>query len=103
MKRLILCTVAALGLSACGESSQIKNVIKDHLVDADSAKFRGEVKYSADKKRACIEVNSKNKMGGYTGFNAVVVDKIDGKWDVPMSMDSADCDYWLKLLAKVEK
>jgi len=92
--------ILLLALAGCGESGQIKRVIRDSLVDPDSVKFRGDVVHSEDGNRACILVNAKNKMGGYTGFTPVVVDKNNGKWVDPMSMDIYDCEFWIKRLSE---
>src|SRR3546814_18935482 len=50
----------------------VEKAIKDTLVDPDSAKF--EIKpLIVGSKLACGRFNSKNRMGGYTGYKAFEV------------------------------
>lgn len=46
-------------------SHQAESVVKAHLSDPESAQFR-------NKDGMCGEVNSKNKLGGYTGFQRYI-------------------------------
>lgn len=78
MKRWTLMLVApALLLSACGEKAEIKTIVKDHLIDPDSAKF-GEILISQNGEYACALVNAKNRMGGYTGESGVQLTRRSG-------------------------
>ncbi len=58
--------ICALLLVACGgDESAAKKAVLGNLKDPDSAKFG---KFSlAGAKGACLTVNAKNSMGGYTG------------------------------------
>lgn len=79
VKRLVL-VAAALSLSACGPSSELKKIAKERLIDPDSAKF-GELSFSKDRHLACLNVNAKNRMGGYAGESGMFFEKgDDGKW-----------------------
>lgn len=64
----------AIAISGCAER-QHENAVKSLLVDPDSAKFN-ETHISEDKRIACGSVNSKNRMGGYSGDMTFMV--IDG-------------------------
>jgi len=44
--------------------------VKERLIDSDSAKFRNQ-------KGNCGEVNSKNRMGGYTGYSRYIYDPVN--------------------------
>lgn len=78
MRRVII-IAAALTLAACGDQGAIEKVVKEQLVDPDSAKFEN-LMISENHQMACVDVNAKNKMGGYTGFTGMFVGKKDGKW-----------------------
>lgn len=81
-KMLLLSVV--LGLSGCENAmfdNSMKKAVRSELKDPDSAKW-GEV-YSY-KNRACLEVNSKNSYGGYTGKQVAWLHTYDsgGDWYV---------------------
>jgi len=81
---LSLCCVLLVG---CGDSA-VKKAVRESLVDPDSAKF-GSVKYSKNGEAACVTVNAKNRMGGYTGDSQIIVEKIDGKWSAINDEDTS--------------
>ena len=79
----------ALFLVACGDEASIKKEIKNNLKDPDSAKF-GEftIKGTGHKNpqgqellMACVTVNAKNSMGGYTGNQEASLIKNGDKWE----------------------
>jgi hypothetical protein len=76
----IFCTVAACTNSA------VKDAVLEDLIDPESARF-GEISYSKDGNHACVEVNAKNRMGGYTGDQQMFVDRADGEWTAGYSLD----------------
>jgi hypothetical protein len=81
MKRII--TIAALGLcvAACnGTKRSVEAAVRANLNDPDSAKF-GDFYYNGKTRRACIIVNSRNEMGGYTGERVVELTN-DDRWRV---------------------
>ena len=47
--------------------------VKSQLLDPDSAQFKNLRSLLAFKNVSCGEVNSKNQMGGYTGFSRFIV------------------------------
>lgn len=83
MRVLFLILVATtIFLTACSNGEEdVKNVVRSVLIDPDSAKFKDFVT-NADSTQACIGVNAKNKMGGYTGFNYFELKKISSEWRV---------------------
>jgi|GEM_PF-1855615 hypothetical protein len=79
---ILLITWAGLSLSACGESTEMQNVIKPKLKDPDSAKF-GKHSVIATKSGAtfaCMTVNAKNSMGGYAGDKQATLYKGKNGW-----------------------
>lgn len=50
-----------------------ENLVKDRLVDPDSAKF-SEIKYSKKGDMICGRYNARNRMGGYVGANLFMCD-----------------------------
>jgi hypothetical protein len=82
MKNSITISIAlVMFLCGCGDSSEIKKVVRRHLTDPDSAKF-GELIVGPDGNWACIEVNAKNRMGGYAGTQYAVLRKFSDEWDL---------------------
>lgn len=74
----LLIFVFSLLLTACGAESEIKKVVLANLKDPDSAKFG---KFTLiDDRNACLTVNAKNSMGGYTGNYQEFAIKNDGEW-----------------------
>ncbi len=68
-------------LAACNSlQSGAEKVVRDSLKDPDSARF-GEFFYNEKTKKACVTVNAKNSMGGYTGDHQAVVQKTDKGWE----------------------
>jgi hypothetical protein len=79
--RFILMSLVLVLISGCGDSSEIKKLVRDRLIDPDSAKF-GELLLGNKKSWACIEVNSKNRMGGYSGTAVARLQKYGHGWEV---------------------
>lgn len=73
-------------LAGCNsEEKNVTNAVKNSLIDQDSAKFKG-FQINKTETKACILVNAKNRMGGYTGFSVAELEKINSKWNIT-SMD----------------
>lgn len=88
MKKIFVLLPLVLMLSACGEESKIKEVIRNNLKDPGSAQFKDAV-VSADAKRACLVWNSKNSMGGYGDWHTAELEKKGTEWTVK-EMDGSD-------------
>lgn len=68
-------------LIACGGAeSEAKNAVLKSLKDPDSAKFSKFT--NIDDKAACLTVNARNSMGGYTGDQQASLIKQEGQWIV---------------------
>lgn len=70
-------------LSGCGEESSVKKAVLNNLKDPDSAKF-GDFTLSKNGEIpvACLAVNARNSMGGYTGYQQAALVKSHGEWTV---------------------
>lgn len=77
--RIILTIAAALTLSGCGQQKAVEEAVRQNLKDPDSVRF-GTFYSNGSSKRACITVNAKNSMGGYTGDKQVRMEKTADGW-----------------------
>ena len=78
-KRWAVLLAGSLLLQGCGGAeSDAKLAVRDKLRDSDSAKF-GQFS-EVNERLACLTVNSKNGVGGYTGDQQALLRKVDGKW-----------------------
>lgn len=78
---LVLIVVIASLLNACGGiESDAKKAVINRLKDPDSAKF-GKLT-QIDENNACLSVNARNSMGGYTGYQQASLKKESGQWIV---------------------
>jgi hypothetical protein len=75
----------------------IRSALRQELIDPDSAKFGKLTMVGKDK--ACLTVNSKNRMGGYTGNQQAYMYTEKGKWRVALvAPDSVeDCVAYQRL------
>ena len=64
MRKMIFGILMLIFLIGCGDSSEIKSIIKNELNDPDSAKFK-EIVFSKNGEIACISWNARNQVGGY--------------------------------------
>lgn len=100
MKKLIPCIL--LALAACSNTSDIEDAVRESLVDPDSAKFGEIVEYTEKEggERACVMVNAKNRMGGYTGESIVMAMKDkEGVWrSLGEGPDSWDCKKYIEVM-----
>lgn len=72
----IMLTTLLLAGCTDGDISKARAVVKSNLNDADSAQFRNERVYRVNGgTTVCGEVNAKNLMGGYMGFQQFSVDE----------------------------
>lgn len=77
----VFLVATCLSLSACnGVQRSAEAAVTDRLKDPESARF-GEFYYNAKLKRACLTVNAKNSMGGYTGDKQVALERTDDGWE----------------------
>ena len=80
-------------LTGCGDKDveAIKGEVKSNLLDPDSVKF-GATSFNPKEDTACIEYNTKNRMGGYSGQDIAILNKQDGRWKVDrMSVSASHC------------
>lgn len=94
--KFIVIAIMAVSMSGCGEDRKIQDAVRANLIDPDSAKF-GKLTL-VNEKRACMTVNSKNTMGGYTGNQEAFMMKSEKKWQViniTNAMNHAECIEFL--------
>jgi hypothetical protein len=77
------CTVTPLPplqLSKPSAEEQLifKEIITSSLIDPESAKFKDPM-VIVNNRAACIEINSKNSLGGYTGFQSFELAKFNDR------------------------
>jgi hypothetical protein len=94
--------VGCLLLAGCGGSeAEAKKAVLANLKDPDSAKF-GKFTQVGEK-LACMTVNAKNSMGGYTGDKQAFLEKVDGKWEFYFTQDVSHdmcIEMWPKIVEK---
>jgi len=73
MRRFAIGLAIGLSLAACsGAAESAKAIVREELVDGDSARFENVV-VNSDTGRVCGWVNAKNRLGGYTGSDPFLV------------------------------
>jgi hypothetical protein len=88
-------------LAACGGSeSEAKKAVLANLKDPDSAKFGKFTQVGEN--LACMTVNAKNSMGGYTGDKQAFLKKVDGKWAFYFTQDMSH-DMCIKMWPELGK
>lgn len=60
------------------DKTEIRTAVKRELLDPDSARFRWNPEM-LEPEHYCGFVNAKNRMGGYVGFKAFIIDYEDGR------------------------
>ena len=91
MRKLIALIPIVFFLASCGDSSKIKDVVRQNLKDPGSAQFKDTI-FSPDNKRACIVWNAKNSMGGYGNWDVAELKKENSEWTVTeMKGSEEDC------------
>lgn len=68
------------------ERSMIIRAMNQSLFDSGSAKYL-DISL-IEKSYACVEVNAKNRLGGYTGFQNIVAAYISGSWFFVTSIEN---------------
>ena len=87
-KRWAVLVAGGLLLQGCGGAEgDAQQAVRDKLRDPDSAKF-GQFS-EANERLACLTVNSKNGVGGYTGEQQALLRKVDGKWTFYSVVDTS--------------
>ena len=92
MKKLIAAvalTLIAIYFKNAAYEEKFLNVLRMSLIDSDSMKVRN-ITYNDDRDVMCGEVNAKNRLGGYVGFNYFYVDISEGRKYASISDGSED-------------
>ena len=90
----------SLALVACGGAeSEAKKAVLERLKDPDSAKF-GKFTNIKDK-AACLTVNARNSLGGYTGDQQAMLLKVEKGWRVVYIDNKGDHDACVEVASSV--
>lgn len=84
------------------ERASLAKVLERDLFDAESARYRDL--QVIPRSWACVEVNAKNRFGGYTGFQFFAMQFVDGAWVTMQKIEYVSClDVIARLHAKDQK
>ena len=101
IKTLIYSIIIAACLASCAEGennkeniqvknqekNEVKNAVINSLKEPESARF-GEITVMDD--RACVTINAKNIMGGYSGNKQMLMAKMNQQW---LSIETGDISH----------
>lgn len=87
-----------LGLGPFTEEGKMQAAVIASLNDPDSAKF-GKMT-QVDESNACLTVNAKNAMGGYTGDQQAYLTKSKSKWTVLQINGDLDHEGCITVMTK---
>lgn len=91
--------LSCLLLASCsGSERQAKKAVLERLKDPDSAKFGKFTQ--VNEKSACLTVNARNSMGGYTGDQQAQLIKEDNDWSV-LEIDELSHDLCIDIMKKL--
>lgn len=80
--RSLVALALLTSLAGCNSAQRgAEEAVRQNLKDPDSAKF-GEFYYNEKTGRACLAVNAKNAMGGYTGERHALLVTDGDEWAV---------------------
>lgn len=103
--KFIVITFIVLSMSGCElnqftEEGKMQEAVLGSLKDPDSAKFGKMTK--ANESNACLTVNAKNSMGGYTGDQQAYLIKSKNKWEVLQIDGDLGHDMCIKILSEIK-
>lgn len=101
--KFVAVVCGCLLLTACGGSeSEARKAVLANLKDPDSAKFGKFTQMN--EKSACLTVNARNSMGGYTGDQqASLIKYSDSKgWEV-LGIDKYSHETCIKIMTEVSQ
>jgi hypothetical protein len=90
---LLFPLISSILLTGCdGLQGGAEDAVRSMLKDPESARF-GEFYYNSETKLACLAVNAKNSMGGYTGFKQIELRQTENGWEWINEIESTpeDC------------
>lgn len=102
--KVVVIALLGISLSGCGfgqfaEEGKIQEAVRVSLKDPDSAKF-GKLT-QVNKSRACLTVNAKNALGGYTGDQVAYLAKSENKWVVLQIEGDLGHEECIDIMSKV--
>lgn len=93
MRKIITIGLLGAALIGCTDADiwRARSELKLKLYDAESAQFRNEKVFKVNGTTlVCGEINAKNRLGGYSGFQPFVVQ--DGEWVTMGDKDAETID-----------
>jgi hypothetical protein len=90
---------ATLRKATSQERSLIIEAVSNSLFDSESARYK-DINLIPNS-YACVEVNAKNRFGGYTGFQTMVVAYLNNSWSTIDSLKDASSAFCLDLIIKM--
>lgn len=88
--RLLVVLAGCLALTACNSAKRgAEDEVRKTLKDPESAKF-GDFYFNKKTKKACLNVNAKNSMGGYTGEKTALLNRDDKGWNYETELDGME-------------
>lgn len=101
MKTISILAIILLLLAACGSpESDAKKSVLGSLKDPDSAKFGQFTKVG--ERFACLTVNARNSMGGYTGNQEATLVQKDNIW-VVMDIEKWSHDMCIEVMERISE
>lgn len=95
---IVGCDNKPFGIGQPTEEEKLQAVVRVSLKDPDSAKF-GQVTVVKES-NACVAVNAKNSLGGYTGEQQAFLVKTNGLWQV-ISIDQMAHERCIEVMSQV--
>jgi hypothetical protein len=91
--RSVVALCLGLALAGCGSAARrgAEEEVRRNLKDPDSAKF-GKFYFNEKTERACLAVNAKNALGGYTGEHHALLVTDNKVWAVA-SMEAQNAEH----------
>lgn len=101
LTRAAIALACCTTLTACNSyRSSAEKAVRETLKDPESAKF-GDFYYNEKTKQACLAVNAKNSMGGYTGETPMFLTREGDGWGFPLDLNKSSFEECKKQYADV--
>jgi hypothetical protein len=97
MKKLIIALLFSLFVTGCTKTEDyLKDMVIKHsnLIDPSSVMFRNITFSDYLGKNWCGEINAKNRMGGYTGWQEFIMSKNENDGTIDFSYKSDMKEYF---------
>ena len=95
---LMMISTSGCGPNQFNEEGKMQAAVLASLKDPDSAKFGKMTK--VNESHACLTVNAKNAMGGYTGDQQAYLTEYKNKWEVLQINDDVGHEGCIQVMSK---